>query len=253
MNPTPPTPSEQEKILARYSADKQRRLVGLYNKWLDPENFSLKDSELKELLRTGMVKDESKKVGAVEIPKECNQSEFAELVTELYGVPVDKMAISRVIAKEGMPGRQKNGGIKTAAALKWWETHKASKGTDGGLFQRAQEAEMNRKIDEAKRARRELELFEQANSDRYLPRDQVEKFILGLARSNSVAFTQGIEKDQHRHFCADLESIPMPDELRLQIREAHLKRCRQTNDDLQRKFGQQGERMIAPEKEQHGQ
>lgn len=247
MNPE--IPSEQEKILARFSADKQRRLVGLYNKWLDPENHSLKESELKELLRSGMVKDESKKVGNTEIPVACNQTKFAELVTELYGVPVDKMAISRVIAKEGMPGKQKNGDIKTSVALKWWETHKVTKGADGGLFQRAQEAEMNRKIDEAKRARRELELFEQANSDRYLPREQVEQFILGLARSNSVAFTQGIEKDQHRHFCADLESIPMADELRLIIREAHLKRCRQTNDDLQRKFGQQGERMSAPEKE----
>lgn len=188
-----PSPAEQvslaerEAILAKFPPDYQTRYRGLYEKWRNPNSQTdkaLTGKEYDELIAVGLVKKYGAikgigKPAPVELPDYCSQAEFARLMSELYNVVVYPMMVSNAINKEGMPGRMANQSIKVSLAQPWWEEHKVKNEQQGSLFQRATAADLEKKIDDARRAKIEADEAERAASNRWMQTALVESFIEG--------------------------------------------------------------------------
>ncbi|MDE2019840.1 MAG: hypothetical protein KGJ13_05860 [Patescibacteria group bacterium] len=183
--------SEREAILSKFPDDYQSRYRGLYEKWKNPnskDDKSLTARELQELMDIGLVK----KIGATEnanaptartpigeLPEYCGQADFARLMTELYGVAVYPMQVSRAINKEGMPGKMSNGSLRMALAHPWWEEHKVKSGVEDSLTQKAYAAKMQRDIDLARQAKMEADEMEREMDARWILKADAQMTVTG--------------------------------------------------------------------------
>lgn len=249
-----PDESERERILARYPSDYRTRLTGLYDKWLKPnnkDNKSLTKSEKDELLATGLVREIKLPALGVataapfEIPDYCSQSEFARLMSELYNAFVSPQMISVAISKEGMPGKMTNGSLKTSLAAPWWEENKVRKVADaqGNLFAKAQAADAERKIDEARRARLEANELERSTSNKWIELALVENFMEGRglrdcdATDRLIEDKTGLRKTIMEQLAAWLNSKLKTHNLELPEFDAILaEEFRKANDALKKQF-----------------
>lgn len=193
LNPQPALPSQSKpaadgELFDVASAQELRkgRFDRLQDMYLRPEAYEKKIAkfeieELKSERPWLFEKEGATKKSGVTIPEYCSQSEFARVVSELYNVPVYPMRVSRAVNEEGMPGKMANQSIKTSLALPWWEQHIVQKETSaqGTLFNQAQAAEQQKKIDEARRVRLELEEFERVRSIKWIETAIVESFLRG--------------------------------------------------------------------------
>jgi len=95
------------------------------------------------LEKCGLVKTDGT---ATDLPNQCSQRQFAEIVTKLFGKPVNQAAISRAVRFEGLnlAVTPSNGRLKTDAALRWWEANKAGR-------QRIAREREQMELDESKR------------------------------------------------------------------------------------------------------
>ena len=199
--------AEQEAILAKYPVPYQLRYRGLYAKWLNPNSAvdkALTSKEYDELVGIGLVKrgglvnvgiGSNGKPAPVEVPDYCSQAQLAAILSEIYNVPVNPMQVSRAINEEGMPGRQKNQSVKTSLAIPWWEENKVRKVAEGQgtLFQQATAAELQRKIDEGRRAKMEADELERSTSDKWIRFAVVKGFFAGTAQQLAGAYDRMIE------------------------------------------------------------
>lgn len=227
-----------------------RRLEGLYEKWLHPEKFTLKESELKELVAAGKVKGKNDGATAppVPIPDYCSQNEFAELVSRLYNVPVYPMRVSRAVNDEGMPGRMTNGSLKTSLALPWWEANIVSREMNGqgSLFHDAQKAKLQREIDEGARIKLELDEAERSLSDKWILK-QTHEFTLttaGVQARNSAR--DMMEKQLPAIFGESLTELVPDDALRERLRERVLATGRKLFDQFQGTLKNRLDELLKP-------
>jgi hypothetical protein len=130
---------------------------------------------------------------AAKLPNQCSQRQFAEIVSKLYGKPVNQATISRAI-KDGLnvAVTPSNGRLKTDAALRWWEQNKA--GAGGSAI--ATEAEDKAARQRIARQREELELEE-------IQRQQSGKWV-SLAIAKQAA--SGAMREYHDFLKGRLES-----------------------------------------------
>lgn len=124
------------------------------------------------------------KASPVKVDDYVSQAEFSRIVSELYNVPVYPMQVSRALNEEGMPGRMQNQSIKTSLALPWWEENKVRKQLDGqgSLFQKASQAELQKKIDDGRRAGIEADEAERSMSNKWVLRSTAQASVSGALK-----------------------------------------------------------------------
>ena len=112
-----------------------------------------------------------------------------------------------------MPGRMSNQSIKTSLAVPWWEENKVRKSVDGqgNLFQQATAAELQKKIDDGRRAKMEADEMERLTSDKWLLATVHEQTLAtaGLHARNTAREAQEIETP--KLFAVGLAEL-LPDE-----------------------------------------
>lgn len=201
-----------------------------------PPKF-FKDYALQDLLDAGIPREDLAKAGIAkgetgdnpELKSEVSLRDCASLMSDHYGEYVSVTAISRAVNDKGAP-RRKNGRIVPAELIPWWDVHErngaADAGEHGNLFSQAQQAELQRKIDMAKRERLELEAVEKANSDKWM---LVEYHNASMQRAGGIAwgrFSAIVEKELPEAHEAKLRQLEVPPELLTEImthiRSTHL-------------------------------
>ena len=119
---------------------------------------------LEYLIEAGLPQDWLEKCGLVKtdgtpsnLPNQCSQRRFAEIVTKLFGKVVNQAAISRAVRFEGLnvAVTPSNGRLKTDAALQWWRVNKTASVEDVTT-----EAEHRRERQRIAREREQIELDE---------------------------------------------------------------------------------------------
>ena len=126
--------SKVEAILAKVEPAYAMRLRGLYNKWLNPEESNIKESEKRELISAKLI-PESFAVAEVgqELPKLVSQRGLAKVLSDTFKVIV----VQRQVQEELKRGRQNggtglamyevaggSGSIQCAPAVQWWKENK---------------------------------------------------------------------------------------------------------------------------------
>lgn len=260
-SPVQPTEDERERILKSLPHDYATRLRALYEKWCNPndkENKALTKSERDELLASGIVRELKPALNGlarsspapVDLPDYCSQSEFAKLMAELFNVFVSPQMVSVAINREGMPGKMTNGSVKVSMALKWWESNKVLKPSDiqGNLFQQAQAAEHQAKIDNGRRIRLELEELERSTSNKWIELSVLENFMEGRGLKDCDATDRLIEDKKGlrpivlnavKEWLAPVLATlnPQLSTLNYEILDARIaEEFRAANDDLKKQF-----------------
>jgi hypothetical protein len=210
-NAEPITELEVQAKIRHFPPDYQKRLLGLYSKWLNPtDGKSLTRDEKKELIQAGIIQEAFQgKAGPVDVPDYCSQSEFARLASELYNVPVYPMQVSRAINEEGMPGRMSNQSIKTSLALPWWEQNKVRKeiGDQGNLFSRTAAAELEIKEANARRARMEADEVERATSNKWVLAEVHERTLTAAGIEARNTARDAFERNLPKVFASGLDAV----------------------------------------------
>jgi hypothetical protein len=146
------TPQTHAEFLASLrEAHQNGRPISYFRQW--PVEYLVEAGLPQDWLeKCGLVKTDGT---ATELPNQCSQRQFAEIVTKLFGKPVNQAAISRAVRFEGLnlAVTPSNGRLKTDAALQWWRTNKTTSTEEA-----ATEAEHRRERQRIAREREEIEL-----------------------------------------------------------------------------------------------
>jgi hypothetical protein len=200
---------EREVILSKLPANYQTRYRELLEMHDHPNpqagGKSLTEKQHQDLIDIGLVKRGSALLVPVPqggtappipIPDYCSQSEFAELVSKLYMVPVYPMRISRAVNEQGMAGKMSNQSIKTSLALPWWEENVVRKEQpgQGTLFQQAATAKLQTDIDYARRVKVEADEAERVASDKWIFKADARASISGALKLHHVFVKNNCEK-----------------------------------------------------------
>lgn len=130
------------------------------------------------------------------LPAYCSQRELAKILARLFSTVVYPMQIGRALKNEGMPGLQTDGSIKTGMAIHWWRANKieVKAGTTGDLSKRSIEADMQRKIDEARTARIEADESERELDAKWILKEEARLSISGAVKIHHIFFKRQMEK-----------------------------------------------------------
>lgn len=126
--------SKVEAILAKVEPAYAMRLRGLYNKWLNPEENSLKETEKRELISAKII-PESFAVAEVgqALPKLVSQRSLAKILGETFKVIVVQRQVQEEMKKGRLNGGTGlamyevaggSGSIQCAPAVQWWKENK---------------------------------------------------------------------------------------------------------------------------------
>jgi hypothetical protein len=153
------------------------RPLGYFRQW--PVEYLVEAGLPDEWLRKcGLIQPDGT---AAKLPNQCSQRQFAEIISKLYGKPINQAAVSRAI-KDGLKVTvtPSNGRLRTDAALRWWETNRA--GLGGSAV--ATEAEDKAARQRIARQREQLELdeLERLQSGKWILLAEVEIIFAGEMR-----------------------------------------------------------------------
>jgi len=179
-----------------------------------------------DLVKCGLIKTESS--GQLkDLDKPTTLRKCADIMSEAYGEFIAPMRISRAFTDKGAPGRKTNGQIVPSELMRWWDEHERKDGGEqGSLISEARKAELERKIDEARKARLEADEIERANSDKWM---LVEYHNASMQRAGGIAwarFSAIIEKElpsAHEQKLRQANLTPEQfTEIMVHIRSSHL-------------------------------
>jgi hypothetical protein len=142
---------------------------------------------------------------------------------------------------------QKNGSIKTSLAVPWWEENKVRKElqAQGNLFQQAQQADLQKKIDDARRARIEADTIEKANSNKYMATSEHVAVLKSIRPMVWDRFVRHSERELIDGLDAFLKLQNLAPEIISVIMEDARNRHRTGIDSLQREFQERLQKAIA--------
>lgn len=226
------TPPEQDELfgrLAGFTPDKQRRLMGLYAKWQDPQTFSLTQAEHRELISAGLVDDAPKNANGLPIAggsRVTSQAHMAEIITKKFGVACAQKDISDWIHARRLPpnapafpppDKAEGDWTSDAPGIAWYEQwiHKplTATGAQGelNLSTLALQAKYQREIDEANIKAHELASLKAADDKNYITRAEHRSILTGTHKLASGLVTDAIEKKMVARCAAVLAQL-LPDE-----------------------------------------
>ena len=161
---TATSPQTHAEFLASLrDAHQNSRPISYFRQW--PVEYLIEAGLPQDWLeKCGLVKTDGAALG---LPNQCSQRAFAEIVTKLYGKPVNQAAVSRAI-KDGLnvAVTPSNGRLKTDIALRWWEQNKA--GVAGSLIASEQEDKAARQRIAREREQMELDEIKRRHSDDWM-------------------------------------------------------------------------------------
>jgi hypothetical protein len=203
---------------------------------------------LQELLDAGIPHEALAKAGLVtaqtsgaprgDLYEPVSLRELAKLLSDLYGEYIDPMRLSRCFTERGAEGRRTNGSIVPAVFIKWWDENERPKnsGRQGRLYNDAAAADMQKKIDDARRSKLEADELERSLSRKWVLADAHEHTLnaAGLAARNSARDT--LEKQFPLRFAERLPEFVQNENAREQLRVFVGGLCRELFDAWQKQM-----------------
>ena len=191
------------------------------------------------LVEAGLPPDWLKKCGliqpdgtAAKLPNQCSQRQFADIVSKLYGKPVNQSAIGRAI-KDGLSVAvtASNGRLRTDAALRWWEQNKS--GVGGSMIATEAEDKAARQRIARQREEMELEEIQRRQSGRWVLTDAAAAIIggtMGQYHSYNKNLLENTSIEDFEAFCTTLGMTP---EHTAACKDYWIQKHRQVIDDLE--------------------
>jgi hypothetical protein len=234
----------KRKPLPPPTALQTERVASIRAFWAEgkPAKF-FKDYALQDLIDAGIPSDDLAKAGIIkrtgsdaDLYAPVTLRQCAKIMSEHYGETVDPMRLTRAFRDKKAPGKRPNGLIVPAMLMAWWNVNEKSAVGEGALFEQSRKAELERKIDEARKARMEADAIERANSDKWM---LVEYHNASMQRAGGVVwakFTAIVEKDLLAGLDSKLKQCGASPELHTDVMNDAHKRHLAAVDGLQKEM-----------------
>lgn len=192
-DPNPSSQTHAEFLASLFEAYTKARPLAFFRQWR-PED--LLDSGIPRdwLEQNHLVKADG---GATEFPTFCSQRDFAEIVTKMFGTPVNQSVVSRAIRNEGMANcvTASNGRIRTDSGLQWWRQNKTA-----SVEAVTSEAEFKRERQRIAKEREQIELdrIKKIESDTWLLKSEVGFTFDAYGNTVKTIVRNILEKQENR-------------------------------------------------------
>ena len=234
-----------EEKLTRFSPDYQKRLIGLYDKWLNPNSVmdkSLTRAEHVELERAGLIETVETETEGDDITGGV-RGVANHIRNNFPGIVCNHMDISRWMrgdylppgCTENFPGPNERGAYPKLLVHSWVERY-LKKTAAGQSLPFTEDPRQALELLELETKREEFRVWKQEHSDKYLLTETANRTgsAIGSVARNSTR--EAIEKQAPKRFLAGLAEIIPDEKIRLRLGEKLRADCATAFNEWQSQF-----------------